>query len=66
MKSGKTTCSLKLHGNYSKNLYHSIASKPVYPGKCFFYNAPIRKLTVAMNTKSAVAGSFHENPFNYQ
>ena len=31
-----------------------------------FNNAPIRKITVAMNTNSAVAGSFNENPFNYQ
>ena len=31
-----------------------------------FNNAPIRTIAVAMNTKSAVAGSFHENPFNYQ
>ena len=31
-----------------------------------FNNAPIRRLAVAMNTNSAVAGSFHENLFNYQ
>ena len=31
-----------------------------------FNNAPIRRLAVAMNTNSAVARSFHENPFNYQ
>ena len=31
-----------------------------------FNNAPIRKIAVAMNTNSAVAGSLHENPFNYQ
>ena len=31
-----------------------------------FNNAPIRRITVAMNTNSAVAGSFHENPFSYQ
>ena len=31
-----------------------------------FNNAPIRKIVVAMNTNSAVAGSLHENPFNYQ
>ena len=29
-------------------------------------NAPIRRISVAVNTNSAVAGSFHENPFNYQ
>ena len=28
-------------------------------------NAPIRRVAVAMNTTSAVAGSFYENPFNY-
>ena len=31
-----------------------------------FNNAPIRRIAVAMNTNSAVVGSFHENPFNYQ
>ena len=31
-----------------------------------FNNAPIRRIAVAMNTNSAVAGSFHENLFNYQ
>ena len=31
-----------------------------------FNNAPIRRVIVAMNTKSAVAGSFHENLFSYQ
>ena len=31
-----------------------------------FNNAPIRRIAVAMNTNLAVAGSFHENPFNYQ
>ena len=30
-----------------------------------FNNAP-KRIAVAMNTNSAVAGSFHENPFNYQ
>ena len=29
-------------------------------------NAPIRKIAVALNANSAVAGSFHENHFNYQ
>ena len=29
-------------------------------------NAPIRKIAVARNTNWAVAGSFQENPFNYQ
>ena len=31
-----------------------------------FNHAPIRRIAVAMNTNSAVAGYFHENPFNYQ
>ena len=31
-----------------------------------FNSAPIRRIAVAMNTNSAVAGSFHENSFNYQ
>ena len=31
-----------------------------------FNNAPLRKITVAMNTNSAFAGSFHENSFTYQ
>ena len=33
--------------------------------KKLFNNAPIRRIAVAMNTNSAVAVSFHENPFNY-
>ena len=31
-----------------------------------FNNAPIRRIAVAMNTISAVAGSFLKNPFNYR
>ena len=31
-----------------------------------FNNAPIKRVAVAMNTNSAVAGSLHENPFSYQ
>ena len=31
-----------------------------------FNNATIRRIAVAMNINSPVAGSFHENPFNYQ
>ena len=31
-----------------------------------FNNVPIRRIVVAKNTNLAVAGSFHENPFNYQ
>ena len=31
-----------------------------------FNKTPIRRIAVAMNTNSAVVGSFHENPFNYQ
>ena len=34
--------------------------------KNLFKNAPIRRVAVAINTISAVAGSFHENPFSYQ
>ena len=34
--------------------------------KNVFNNIPIRKITVAINTNSAVVGSFHENLFNYQ
>ena len=29
MESGKRTCSIQLHENYSKKLYHSITSKPI-------------------------------------
>ena len=66
MSSGKETCSLQLHGNYSKNLYNSISSKPVFFQEEVFNNATIRRIAVAMNLNSPVAGSFHENPFNYQ
>ena len=31
-----------------------------------FNEAPISRIAVAMDTSLAVAGSFHENPFNYQ
>ena len=31
-----------------------------------FYNAPIRRVAIAMNTNSAFTGSFTENPFWYQ
>ena len=31
-----------------------------------FISAPIRRVAVAMNTISAAAGSFHENPLSYQ
>ena len=31
-----------------------------------FNNAPIRRVAIAMNTKSAFTGSFTENPFWYQ
>ena len=31
-----------------------------------FNKTPIRRIAVAMNTNSAVVGSFHENSFNYQ
>ena len=31
-----------------------------------FNNASIRRIAVAMNRNSAVAGSFHESPFSYQ
>ena len=31
-----------------------------------FNNALIRRIAVAMNTNSAVAGSFYDNSFNYQ
>ena len=56
--------SIQLHGNYRKNLYHSISSKPIREN--IFNNAPIGRVAVAMNTISAVAGSFHRNPFSYQ
>ena len=57
----KGTCSLQLHGNYSKNLHHSFSSKPIHPRKF----TPIRKIDVAMNANSAFARSFYENFFNY-
>ena len=53
------------NGNYSKNFYHFISSKTVYPKKSL-NKAPIRKIAVAMITNSAVSESFHENLFNYQ
>ena len=64
MKSGKRICSTQIHGNCCKNLYHSISSKPVLTRK-YIHNAPIRRVAVATNTNSAVAGSFRENVFSY-
>ena len=32
----------------------------------FFNNAPVRRIAIAMNTNSAFAGSYTENPFWYQ
>ena len=34
--------------------------------KTVFNNALIRKIAVAIDANSAVAGSFHKNPLNYQ
>ena len=65
MESGKETCSLQLHGNYRKNFIMP-SRQNQFIQKNVFNNAPIRRIAVAMNTSSAVAGSFHENPFNYQ
>ena len=31
-----------------------------------FNNAPVRRIAIAMNTKSAFTGSYTENPFWYQ
>ena len=65
MESGKRTCSIQLHGNYSKNfIIRSRQNQFILEN--IFNNAPIRRVAVAMNTISAVAGSFHENPFSYQ
>ena len=65
MESGKGTCSLQLHGNYSKNFIMP-SRQNQFIQENVFNNAPIRRIAVAMNTNSAVAGSFYENPFNYQ
>ena len=65
-------CNLKrepAHYNYME----TIARTFIFPSRQnqliqenVFNNAPIRRLAVAMNTNSAVAGSFHEKRFNYQ
>ena len=34
--------------------------------KNIFYNAPVRRIAIAMKTNSAFAGSYTENPFWYQ
>ena len=65
MESGKTTCSIQLHGNYSKAII--IPSRQnQFIQQNIFKNAPIRRVAVAMNTNSAVAGSFYGNLFSYQ
>ena len=64
MESENGTCSVQLHGIYSKSVYHSISSKAVCTGN-LFSNGPKIGIAVAINTNSAVVGSFHESPFNY-
>ena len=55
------------------NYMETIAGTFIFPSrqnqfiqKNSFNKAPIRRVAVAMNTNSAVAGSFHENAFSYQ
>ena len=65
MESGKRTCSIQLHGNYSKNLIIS-SRQNQFMQENIFNITPTRKIAVAINTNSAVAGPFHKNPFSYQ
>ena len=65
MESGKRTCSIQLHGNYSKNLIISSRQKQFIQENKFSI-APTRRLAVAMNLNSTVPGLFHKNPFSYQ
>ena len=55
------------------NYMETIARTFIFPSRQnqfiqenIFNNAPIRRVAVAMNTNSAVAGSFYENPFSYR
>ena len=59
------TCSIQLHGNYSKNLYYSISSNQ-FKQKNIFNNAPKRRIAAAMNTNSTVAGPCLENHISYE
>ena len=57
------------HYNYMQILARNIilpSRQNQFFEKNIFNNAVIRKIAVAIDTISAVAGSFHENPFNYQ
>ena len=64
MDFGNITCSIQLHGSYSKIFIIASRQKQLIQEN-IFNNAPIRRIA-AMNTNSAVSGSFHENPFSYQ
>ena len=50
------------------NYMETIARTFIIPSRQnqFIQENVFRRIAVAMNTNSAVAGSFHKNPFNYQ
>ena len=55
--------------NYMENTARTFIF-PICQNQCIqenvFSNGPIRRIAVAMNTNSAVAGFFHEKSFHYQ
>ena len=50
-------------GDSSKDFYHSGQTKPVHSRK---HNAPLYRIAIAMNTNSAITGSYSENQLWYQ
>ena len=57
------------HYNYMKTIARTFiipSRQNQFIQENIFTNAPIRRIAVAMHTNLAVAGSFHENSFNYQ
>ena len=57
------------HYNYMETIARTfiiLSRQNQYLQENIVNNAPIRRIAAAMNTNSAVAGSFHENPFSYQ
>ena len=56
------------HYNYMETIARTFiipSSQNQFVQENVFNNAPIRRIAVAMKTYLAVAGSFHENFFNY-
>ena len=65
MKSGQRYCALQLHKNYTKTFIISSYQNKFFR-EIFLNSAPINEKETALNTNSAVAQPFFENPSNCQ